>query len=137
MEAGEASIMNFPASVFVALIVIMGFTLPLRGEEPSRYASKVTYAKDQALVFPDFTLTYLGSRQIKPPAGLHGWLIHDFTIRHGQQEQKVSWSSGTGDIGPTEFQVAGTHFLLELSRSDTLGSLKENQLVIRRRGGNR
>jgi hypothetical protein len=44
----------------------------------------------------------------------------------------VSWSSGTGDIGPALFRVGSKQFALELSRSDKLGPLKANELVISR-----
>jgi hypothetical protein len=42
----------------------------------------------------------------------------------------VSWTTGTGVIDPTDFEIAGKHYQLELRRSDKLGKLKENELVI-------
>jgi hypothetical protein len=42
----------------------------------------------------------------------------------------ISWSSGTGDIGPTIFHVGNEQFWLELKRSDKLGKLKDDELVV-------
>ena len=42
----------------------------------------------------------------------------------------VSWTTGTGVIDPTNFEIDGKHYQLELHRSDKLGKLKDNELVI-------
>jgi hypothetical protein len=57
--------------------------------------------------------------------------VYDFLITKGDKTQTVSWSSGTGDIAPTAFNVDGKDFLLELGISDVIkGSLGEGNLVI-------
>jgi hypothetical protein len=43
----------------------------------------------------------------------------------------VSWTTGTGVIDPTDFEIDGKHYQLELRHSDKLGRLNENKLVIR------
>lgn len=100
-----------------------------RGEAP--YHAKVEFHPRQALAFPDFSLVYTGQSNVPPPKGLHSWVVHEFTVTAGGHEQKITWSAGTGDIGPTLFKVGAKTFLLELSRSDTLGKLAENELVVR------
>jgi len=96
-----------------------------------RYNTKVAYRERAALTFPHFTILYKGPVKVTPPKGLHGWDRHEFVVTSEGKEQVVNWSSGTGDIGPTHFEVRGRKFLLELSVSDTLGRLKPGELVIR------
>jgi hypothetical protein len=44
----------------------------------------------------------------------------------------ISWSSGTGLIDWTDFEVSGKNFALELRGSRKFGWLKENELVVSR-----
>ena len=94
------------------------------------YGSKVRFVLDRTLRFPDFEMTYAGKRHVTPPQYPRGWWVHDFKVGGRGDEQTVSWSSGTGDIGPTRFKVNGTDFQIELSRSDKLGPLREDELVV-------
>jgi hypothetical protein len=94
------------------------------------YGAKVAFKKGTAVMFADFSLTYLGERQVKVKEFPRGFTYHDFEVKSGAGEQKISWSSGTGDIGPTIFRVGGKQFGLELSRSDKLGPLKANEVVV-------
>ena len=97
---------------------------------PVPYGTKVTFREGQPIKFPAFELVYTGKRKVVPPQYPRGWWAYDFQVRHGKTEQKVSWSAGTGDIGPTRFTVAGAAYDLELSRSDKLGKLKDDELVV-------
>lgn len=99
------------------------------------YGSKVRFRLDRTLRFPGFELTYMGKRHVTPPQYPRGWWIHDFKVRSKGDEQTVSWSAGTGDIGPTRFRVQGAPFQIELSRSDKLGPLREDELVVYPVGG--
>ena len=56
--------------------------------------------------------------------------LHDFRAAQGTESVNVSWSSGTGDIGPAFFTVGGVDYRLELAQSDELGRLDDNQLVV-------
>jgi hypothetical protein len=117
-----------------AILGMFGFaTLASAGEAPAAaYGAKVKFREGQALAFPDFELTYKGKRHVAGPKFPRGWTAHDFNVRFGKAEQKVSWSAGTGDIGPARFTVRGTAFDLELSRSDQLGPLRDDELVVTR-----
>jgi hypothetical protein len=42
----------------------------------------------------------------------------------------VSWTTGTGLIGPMDFEIGSKHYQLELRHSDKLGKLQDNELVI-------
>lgn len=94
------------------------------------YGTKVKFSAGRTLYFPDFDLVYVGKRRVTPPQYPRGWSVYDFKVRAKSDEQMVSWSAGTGDIGPIRFKVNGTDFQLELSRSDKLGVLREDEVVV-------
>ena len=100
-------------------------------ERKASYGTHVKYRAGQKIEFPDFTVEYIGERRKGTPAYPGGFLYYDFKVGTGNIEKVVSWSSGTGDIGPVEFEIGGKRFLLELRHSDKLGKLKENELAIR------
>jgi hypothetical protein len=95
------------------------------------YDAKVRFERGRALSFPDFELTYAGKRHVEPPQYPRGWWVYDFVVR-SKTEQTVSWSAGTGDIAPARFTVNGAEFQLELSHSDKLGALREDEMVVSR-----
>jgi len=97
---------------------------------PAAYGAKVKFKTGSALRFPDFELTYAGKRRVVPPQYPRGWWVYDFAVRNKSDTKTVSWSSGTGDIGPTRFQMNGRSFQIELSHSDKLGPLREDELVV-------
>ena len=88
------------------------------------------YQAGQKIEFPDFTVEYVGERRKSLPVYPRGFLYYDFKVRTANIEKVVSWSSGTGDIGPVEFEIGGKHYQLELRHSDKLGKLNDNELVI-------
>lgn len=94
------------------------------------YGAKVKFGKGVALSFPDFDLIYTGVRKATSSAYPRGFTYHDFEASRAGTIKRVSWSAGTGDIGPSVFQFRGNEFWLELSRSDKLGKLAENEVVV-------
>lgn len=94
------------------------------------YGSKVRFGADRILRYPDFEVIYMGKRHVAPPQYPRGWWTYDFKVRGKGDEQTVSWSAGTGDIGPTRFRVDGVDFQIELARSDKLGLLREDEMVV-------
>jgi hypothetical protein len=125
------------------LILLVGCILAFAGpisfgyaasEEKASYGTRVKYRTGEKIEFPDFTVEYIGERRKDTPAYPRGFLYYDFKVRTANVEKVVSWSSGTGDIGPVEFEIGDKRFLLELRRSDELGKLNENELVIWKSG---
>jgi hypothetical protein len=114
----------------VHLVVLVSCFATENFPETAAYGSKVPFRADQALHFPDFEVTYMGKRHVTPPQYPRGWWVHDFKVRSNGNEQTVSWSVGTGDIGPVRFKVNGAEFQIELSLSDKLGHLREGEMVI-------
>jgi hypothetical protein len=115
------------------LVHLMSFPFSARAEgspDAAAYGTKVKFSAGRTLHFPDFDLTYVGKRHVTPPQYPRGWWIHDFKVRAKDDEQTILWSAGTGDIGPTRFKVKGSGFQIELSRSDKLGALHEDEMVV-------
>jgi hypothetical protein len=94
------------------------------------YGAKVSFTKTRRLNFPDFVLEYVGDRRVRSKHYPRGFLIRDFAVSAGSERITVTWSAGTGDIGPALFTIGGKDFGLELVRSDSLGRLKPNELVV-------
>ena len=100
------------------------------------YGTRVEYRLGLKIEFPDLIIEYLGERRQRASPYPRDFLYYDFKIRARQGAEKtVSWTSGTGDIGPIEFEIDGKHYRLELRLSDKLGKLKENELVIWKAAG--
>ncbi len=102
------------------------------GGATSAYDSRVKYQKGAAISFPDFDLTYLGSRHQASRVFPHGFNYQDFRVSRGATAITVSWSSGTGLIVPRSFSFGGKKYLLHLVHFRSLGRLAGNELVITR-----
>lgn len=101
------------------------------GPVSAAYGAQVRYRPGQMLRFPDLTLVYRGERQGNAgPQFPRGFTYHDFRAEQGEDSQDVSWTAGTGDIGPTVFEFAGHTYRLELRQSDELGRLADDELVL-------
>lgn len=99
------------------------------------YGKKERFAKGTALDFPDCQLVFSGTRRVSSATYPRGFLYYDFEARSGGKTKAVSWSAGTGDIGPEFFEVNGRKFVLELSSSVAFkGGMKDNELVLWREG---
>jgi len=96
------------------------------------FGAKVTYQKDTPMQFGHFTLTFVGERRVVTEKFPPGMTFYNFRVASQAGNQTISWSSGTGDIGPTVFKVGSEQFWLELKRSDKLGKLKDSELVVSR-----
>lgn len=128
------SALRFPLRT-ISLILLIAALLPLPGGQAqsiatASYAAKVSFKKGMLLRFADFDLTYLGERRESSTVYPHGFQFHDFKAEHAAETVKVAWSAGTGDIGPAAFVIGWKKFQLELKRSDKLGKLKDDELVI-------
>lgn len=97
------------------------------------YGVKVKFAKGRTLHFADFDLTYTGTRHESSSTFPRGFNFEDFQLSRSGESKTLSWSSGTGDIGPVEFTFAGQKFALELRMSDKLGRLSGDELVVWKR----
>lgn len=121
--------MNFFTRAWVTGLVCLA-ACSSGADAPANYGAKVRFKKGAAVVFPDFDLTYLGRRHVESPRFKPGFNYEDFRVSRGDKTGTVSWSSGTGLLGPQEFEFGGQKFELELRHTDKLGWLKEDEVVV-------
>jgi hypothetical protein len=123
----------------IILVLLCCMFLNICGINPTtdgqiqKYGEKVSYSSGKEIKFPDFSIKFLGKREEKYPNEKKSELkmiFYDFEVTKGETKKKISWSSGTGDIGPTFFEIEGANYVLELSQSDILKSLGEGNFVI-------
>jgi hypothetical protein len=113
-----------------AILIFVDVASCGHAEQNASYGTRVKYRASQKIDFPDFTVQYLGERRKTLPVYPRGFLYYDFKITMGKTEKVVSWTTGTGIIDPTDFEFDGKRYHLELRRSEKLGKLNDNELVI-------
>jgi hypothetical protein len=123
------------ASLIFLLSGLLAFAGPVScghaaSKQKASYGTRVKYRAGQKIEFPDFTIEYVGERRKSIPVYPRGFLYYDFKVSKGKTEKMVSWTTGTGVIDPSDFEIDGKHYQLELRRSDKLGKLNENELAI-------
>ena len=127
--------MTNSASLIFLLSGLLAFAGPVScghaaSQQKASYGTRVKYRAGQKIEFPDFTIEYVGERRKSVSVYPRGFLYYDFKVSKGKAEKIVSWTTGTGIIDPTDFEIGGKHYQLELRHSDKLGKLKENELAI-------
>lgn len=123
---------SFYCGLYALLAVTLVLAIPacVRAGGPASYGAKVKYAKGAVLKFPDFDLIYIGTRHVASAKFPRGFDYEDFTVSKGSVSKRISWSSGTGLIDWTDFEVGGVNYALELRGSRKFGWLKDDELVI-------
>jgi hypothetical protein len=95
------------------------------------YGNPVRFAKGREIVFRDFSMHFLGERRVSHPVFRPGFRYLDFAVTGRKGTQTVSWSSGTGVIDSTSFQVEGRDYELELRGSVARkGWLRDDEMVV-------
>jgi hypothetical protein len=122
-----------------ALILLVGYVLALVGpiscghaapQQKASYGTRVKYRVGQKIEFPDFTVEYVGERRKSVPVYPRPFIYYDFKVTKEKTEKMVSWTTGTGLIGPMEFEIGGKHYQLELRHSNKLRKLSDDELAI-------
>src|SRR6266545_5013275 len=116
--------------MFVPVPVPLQLTQTHPPDKTAMYGERVSYVQGASIHFPDFILTYLGTRHGKSDKVRSGFIYYDFRIALAGETLIVSWSSGMDDIGPALFASGGYNYRLERGYSDQLGRLADNELVI-------
>lgn len=94
------------------------------------FGAKVKFSQNVRIKFKDFSIIYIGERRVSSEKFPNGFLYYDFKVQNQIENITLSWTSGTGEIAPTAYQIGGNTYELELAMSDKLGKLAENELVI-------
>jgi hypothetical protein len=118
--------------LFLGLLGLLGVSASTQSG-PASYGAKVHFSKGTTSAFPDFELTYLGGRHVASKVYPRGFNYSDFKVSRGGKSITVSWSSGTGELGPQDFAFDGKAFSLELRRTAKHGWLKDDEVVIEKK----
>jgi hypothetical protein len=107
----------------------MGLTQAANDEH--QYGKIIRFLDGKTKKLPDIAIRFLGKRKVESPAFPRGFTYFDFEVTKAKETKKVAWSSGTGDIAPTFFDIGGDGYVLELAASDVLqGMLPEGEMVV-------
>jgi hypothetical protein len=99
--------------------------------EVAEYGVPVRFQKGGDVLFPNFTICYVGERKVSSPVFKPGFTYYDFEVRGAKGTQTVSWSSGTGVIDSASFTVDGKPYELELRGSVAKkGWLRDDEMVV-------
>lgn len=105
-----------------------------KGKSADDYNTVIEYEKGKVLKFPDFSLEYMDERTEKkefPNGNVINFRFFDFKISNEKESKVISWSFGSGDIAPLDFEFDGKKYQLEMSNSEALKQrLKKNEIVI-------
>jgi len=74
-------------------------------QQKASYGTRVKYRSGEKIEFPDFTVEYVGERRKTVAVYPRGFLYYDFKVSKGKTENMVSWTTGTGVIDPTDFEI--------------------------------
>jgi len=117
----------------LGVMVLAAVTPACGADKPAVYGTRVDYKKGKPVEYPDFVLTYAGQREVQGPIYPRPFIYQDFDAVSKGKTTRVSWSSGTGAIGPQWFSVDRRPYQLELSYADKVGKLKNGEMVVSRR----
>ena len=96
-----------------------------------RYGEKVKFTKGTKIVFPDFVLEYVGQRRESSQKYPQGFLFYDFAATAEGATRKILMEQRNPEIlGPPHSRSIRSASRSELKRSDKLGPLKDDQLVV-------
>lgn len=100
-----------------------------------RYNEKINYKKEQSLVFPDFTLSFTGITEKKSDKIKFTFKYYNFIVKNSSEEKNFSWSPGTGDTAPADFEIGGKKYSFDVLAGivNPLGDISSEQKNIETR----
>lgn len=117
---------------FIVLVVISLFINVNKAEAKMKYGygEKIKFENKKPLHFPDFSILFIGKTGQNIQGAKDIYSIYNFNVIEGKKKKAISWAAG-GILVPTEFEVHGIKFCVELSQSIAFAEpLKENEFVI-------
>lgn len=77
----------------------------------NNYGDEVVLEKNKSVTFPDFTVEYLGEKDIEVLQYIDKYFTYKFyKIKSDGLETVLSWTSGTGSLSPLKFVVLGKKY---------------------------
>ena len=121
------------AVFMLGLISVLGINCTKAGDT-AEYDTVVQYEKGKQIKFTDFNLEFIEERTEKkefPNGTSITFRFFDFKISNDKETKTISWSAGTGDIAPADFEFDGKKYQIEMSKSEKLNKrLNKNEIVI-------
>lgn len=128
------SIYTFFIAVLICSVFSSCGSLKASSGNSNQYGKKVYYQDHSPKQYPDFTIKFIGERVEDSPRANFKFTFYDFEVAKGNEKKIVSWSSGTGDIGPLYFNVGGKEYAMEISLSEAYkGFMNDGEMVIWKR----
>ena len=123
--------------LLVLLSLIVSFPADSQGITPVKlheFGRWHPYYENRIMPFPGFTLIFKGME----PGDLYPGSTtrrlggrFKFFASSGSSSANITWSSGTGDIGPSGFRLDGKDYILEMVTSETAsGFVDENKVMV-------
>lgn len=113
----------------LAVLVLGACTLAV-GYTDGEYGKKLSYMTGRTIILPDFSIEYVGDHRVATPQYPRGFLYRDFQVKHGDRAETVSWTDGTGVLGPIEFTFNGAGYTLELANPQTVGTVGYGTMIV-------
>lgn len=90
------------------------------------YGEWVSYSQNRPIQFQDFDLEFLGTEDniFYPGTDRRLAPIYKFDASKGDKVSPFSWSEGTGEIAPADFELHGSTYFVEIGNSEILGRPK-------------
>ncbi len=106
------------------------FAFTAHAQEP--FASKLKFSQNQPVIFEKFTIIYIDKREngFYPNTTRRLAPFLDFRLETGGKTITLSYSAGTGDIGPVFFAAGDDCFKLELDMAEGIGRLADDEMVV-------
>ncbi|MEO8206587.1 MAG: hypothetical protein ABI615_10440 [Chthoniobacterales bacterium] len=123
--------MKYGFFLLLATLALCTATAGVKDIAPGKYGKITPFTKDEVIVYPDFTVRFLGTRTVESTTGAQSFVYWDFEIDSSGAKTQVSWKRSTGATVPAYFDVQGAPYVMELRT--TVASkkvLKDNQFVI-------
>ena len=106
----------------------VAFFVPAQAE----YGAEISFAPGRAVLYPDFTLDYIGQHRVVVDKYPRGFLFYDFRISRGDVTQDVAWTDGTGAIEPADFAFGGAPYTLEVTDRSGMEPFTMGRLVVQK-----
>lgn len=101
------------------------------GQSLYSYGTKIDFSDRYLKKLPDLNIRFLGKREMATSDFRPGFTYYDFEVSKNGKTRTISWSSGTGDIGPEYFEIEGETFVLELAWSQAFkNKIEKGKMVI-------
>lgn len=120
--------MKIVVGIITTLLTFLSVTSA--SAEAGQYGNKVRFERGRSLSFPDFFIIYEG-KDHKALDQHHSFILQTFKVQN--TDHTITITSSQFDLGhypATTFTMDKCTYSLELRKSEKLGNLEDNELVV-------